>query len=37
MLSEAERKFGLKVKPMNEYEDENDEALADPRKDLEIF
>ena len=37
LLSELEKGFGLRVKPLNEYEDDNDEALADPNKDLEIF
>ena len=29
--------MGLKLKPLNEYVDENDEALDDPKQDAEIF
>jgi len=37
MFNDLEKNFGLRVKALNEYEDANDEALSDPKKDVEIF
>lgn len=30
MFNDLEKNFGLRVKPMNEYEDPNDDAAKDP-------
>ena len=37
MFSEFEKNLGLQVKPLNTYEDENDEALHNPDQDHKIF
>lgn len=37
MFFDAAKIFGPKVKSLNEYEDENDEAKGNPIKDLEIY
>jgi len=37
MINQAEKAMGLRVKPLVDYEDEEEEAKADPAKDLEIF
>jgi len=37
LFNDLEKNFGLRLKTLNEYADENDEAVSDPLKDVEIF
>lgn len=37
LFNDIEKNFGLRLKSLNEYADENDEARTDPIKDSEIF
>lgn len=37
MINDFERNVGLKLKTLNEYEDENDQAINNPQEDAAIF
>ena len=37
MFNDIEKNFGLRLKTLNDYVDQNDEAAQDPLKDVEIF
>ena len=37
MFTDFEKNLGLKIKALNEYDDDKDEALNDPNLDHQIF
>ena len=37
LFNDIEKNFGLRLKPLNDYADANDEAVSDPLKDMDIF